>query len=124
LSINIFTLSLHDALPIFLNVQPNIETIHTRRFFAKEDIHEFIQENGKEVLQKAVKTLDESGVAYELIVKAGDPRREIVQFAKDTNASYIVMGTRGLGSVVKNMIGSISTGVLTLAPCPVLVVPE
>lgn len=47
---------------------------------------------------------------------------EIVRYAGKKNVDLIVVGNRGLGSFRKLLIGSVSSGVITHAHCPVLVV--
>lgn len=55
-------------------------------------------------------------------VKAGQPARTIIEFARDRGADLIVIGSRGLGSVERYLLGSVSHKVTGLAQCPVLVV--
>ena len=50
--------------------------------------------------------------------KAGEV---IVDTAKEENAQYIVMGTRGLGSVRRTLMGSVSDYVVHHAKCPVMI---
>lgn len=47
---------------------------------------------------------------------------QIINYANRQNANLIVMGSRGLGGFRKMVIGSVSSGVVTHAQCPVLVV--
>jgi nucleotide-binding universal stress UspA family protein len=54
-------------------------------------------------------------------VVIGDPREEIVAAAREWGADLIVMGARGLGSVARFFLGSVSLAVARHAPCPVLV---
>ena len=49
------------------------------------------------------------------------PGEAIVALAKEHRASLIVTGTRGLGSVRRTILGSVSDFVLHHAHCPVLV---
>ena len=46
----------------------------------------------------------------------------IINHADKNNADLIVVGTRGLGGFKKLLIGSVSSGVVSHANCPVLVV--
>ncbi len=46
----------------------------------------------------------------------------IVRYASDKNADLIVMGTKGRTALKRFFIGSIASGVVTHAHCPVLVV--
>lgn len=47
---------------------------------------------------------------------------EIVDYAEKNNTDLIVMGTKGIGGFTRILVGSVATGVITYAPCPVLVV--
>jgi nucleotide-binding universal stress UspA family protein len=46
----------------------------------------------------------------------------IVEYAKNKNINLIVVGTRGISGFKKLLIGSVASGVITYAQCPVLVV--
>ena len=49
------------------------------------------------------------------------PGEFICDVAKKNNASYVCMGTRGLGKFRRTIMGSVSDYVVHHAPCPVLV---
>ena len=46
----------------------------------------------------------------------------IVEYAVSENADLIVIGTRGRSGISKMLLGSVALGVVTYAPCPVVVV--
>jgi nucleotide-binding universal stress UspA family protein len=46
----------------------------------------------------------------------------IVDYADREKADLIVIGTRGRSGISKMLLGSVASGVVTYAPCPVLVV--
>ena len=46
----------------------------------------------------------------------------IVNHASKENVDLIIVGTRGLGGFKKMLLGSVSSGIVSHAPCPVLVV--
>jgi nucleotide-binding universal stress UspA family protein len=46
----------------------------------------------------------------------------IVEYAKNKNIDLIVVGTRGISGFKKLLIGSVASGIITYAHCPVLVV--
>jgi nucleotide-binding universal stress UspA family protein len=52
----------------------------------------------------------------------GSVVQAITDFATSEKVDLIVMGTRGLGGFKKMLLGSVSSGVVTHAPCAVLVV--
>jgi nucleotide-binding universal stress UspA family protein len=52
---------------------------------------------------------------------AGKPGEAIVKISKDEKATLIVIGCRGLGSVRRTLMGSVSDYVVHHAHCPVAV---
>ena len=54
-------------------------------------------------------------------VEVGDPAEMIVSVAEEIEADLIVIGSRGMGSMVSFFTGSVSRDVLHNATCPVLV---
>jgi nucleotide-binding universal stress UspA family protein len=58
----------------------------------------------------------------ELEIVTGDPAEEIVRLANIHYASLIIIGSRGLTGLNRILQGSVSSQVVTDAPCSVLVV--
>jgi len=54
----------------------------------------------------------------------GEPREAIARVAREWSADLVVVGARGLGTVSRFLLGSVSTSVVHSAPCHVLVVKE
>ncbi len=46
----------------------------------------------------------------------------IVEYAEDKEVDLIIMGTRGRSGIKKMLLGSVATGVVTYAHCPVMIV--
>lgn len=46
----------------------------------------------------------------------------IIEYAVNENADMIVIGTKGRSGLSKMLLGSVATGVVTYAPCPVVVI--
>ncbi len=61
-------------------------------------------------------------VKTQIIEGATSVVETIINHADDEHADLIVVGTRGLGGFKKLLIGSVSSGVISHASCPVLVV--
>ena len=78
------------------------------------------KEQVQEQVQKFFESLPEN-IDLKIIVKRGNPRDVICQYAEDNNIDCIVMGRRGGGSI-RATLGSVSTGVLRTTDLPVLVV--
>jgi nucleotide-binding universal stress UspA family protein len=54
----------------------------------------------------------------------GDPAEAIAEVARDVEADVIVVGTRGHGRITGALLGSVTQGLMHVAPCPVLAVPS
>jgi nucleotide-binding universal stress UspA family protein len=57
-------------------------------------------------------------------LRSESPGREIAQLAADLEADLVVVGTHGRGGLTRLLMGSTAHAVVTLSPCPVLVVRE
>ena len=57
-------------------------------------------------------------------VDVGAPAGIIAQLAKREEADMVIMGTKGEHNALEKTLGSVTTGVIEQAHCPVLVVPE
>lgn len=76
----------------------------------------------KEVLDQAVAQAAAAGAVATSELREGEPVEEICAVAHDAGASLVVVGTHGWSGFKRAVFGSVSTGVLHHAPCPVLVV--
>lgn len=57
-----------------------------------------------------------------VIVKVGNPVKQVVSAAQDGKFDMIIMGTHGHGKLAKSMVASIASDVLRQSTVPVLVV--
>jgi nucleotide-binding universal stress UspA family protein len=63
----------------------------------------------------------QAGITVETLERSGKPAFTICDVADEINAELIVMGSRGLQP--ESAADSVTQRVLSLSPCPVLVVP-
>ncbi len=82
------------------------------------------REEARKLTHEAVDQSEEMGVdARGEILDAPEPVvKQIVDFAKNEKVDLIVAGTRGLSGFRKLVLGSVSAGLVSHAPCAVLVV--
>ena len=60
-------------------------------------------------------------IPSKFVAELEKPGEFIVDIAKKEGATYIVMGTRGLGKIRRTIMGSVSDYVVHHAGCPVMV---
>lgn len=80
------------------------------------------EDERREELAEAEKALGVHGIAATTVLLSGDPASAILGQAESDGADVIVVGTRGLSTAERWLVGSVSTKVLHHAHCSVLVV--
>lgn len=75
------------------------------------------------LLEEAKAMFAQQGITAEIIEREGKPAFTICDVADELDANLIVMGSRGLGLTEEGSADSVTQKVLSLSPCPVLVVP-
>ena len=81
------------------------------------------EDQAARVVTEAAARAEEAGVVTRTRVLRGFPVEEICQAARVAAPQFLVLGSHGWGALKRALFGSVSTGVLHHAPCPVLVVP-
>lgn len=74
-------------------------------------------------LKELADGLQGRGVSCDFAVRFGLAPDEIIAAVKEQQADLIVMGSHGRGAIYHIFAGSVVTGVLKRAECPVLVLP-
>ncbi|MCU0548499.1 MAG: universal stress protein [Leptolyngbya sp. Prado105] len=75
------------------------------------------------LLQNAKSVFSQSGIEADTIEREGKPAFTICDVADEVEADLIIMGCRGLGLTTEGASDSVTNRVISLSPCPVLVVP-
>jgi nucleotide-binding universal stress UspA family protein len=81
-----------------------------------------LEEAGRKLLEESVAKLVKAGFTAESQWRLGKPAEEIMEAAAKHHADVIVMGAKGMGAIVRFLLGSVSTRVVQHANCSVLVV--
>jgi len=81
-----------------------------------------VKDTARRLVNQTVQQLIKAGFTAEPVHKVGDPAEEIMNVASKRTADLIVMGAKGLGTIDRILLGSVSTRVVQYASCPVLVV--
>ena len=74
-------------------------------------------------LNELQKRIESKGVGCEHILKQGVSADIILNYAKEKNASYIVMGSHGRSGIYDVFVGSLTKDITKNSPIPVVVVP-
>ena len=75
------------------------------------------------LLHSAQTLFAKQGIQAEILQRKGKPAFTICDVADELNVSLIVMGSSGSGLDVEHATESVSSRVIDLSPCPVLIVP-
>jgi nucleotide-binding universal stress UspA family protein len=73
-----------------------------------------------EVKQKASK--NKISVRTDVVISSTSVVKAIVEYAEEKKIDLIVIGSKGMSGLKRMLLGSIASGVVTYAHCPVLVV--
>jgi nucleotide-binding universal stress UspA family protein len=95
---------------------------YTRAGFARNDPREH-EMKARELLERQVSRAKIArGIIARKHLREGRPAEEIAELAEELGVGLVIIGSRGLNAVKRLVVGSVSEGVVSLAPCPVLVV--
>jgi len=78
----------------------------------------------KNDLEAMVRFIGDKGLKASYDFQQGSIIDTIVEKADEFNADLIVMGAHNHGFLYRAFIGSISSGVMKISRCPVLIIPE
>ncbi|MBD0268677.1 universal stress protein [Pseudanabaena sp. FACHB-2040] len=76
-----------------------------------------------QLLNQAKDNFAAQGIATETFEREGQPAFVICDVADEMGVDLIVMGCRGVGLIEEVQDESVTTRVINLSPCPVLIVP-
>lgn len=74
-------------------------------------------------LETWIKIAADCGVPADLVLRDGNPARQILNCAESLAADLVVLGTHGRGGFERFVVGSVAEKVLRKSPRPVLTIP-
>jgi len=77
---------------------------------------------GTKILDKSKTTLSKKGISAKIFLKEGNIANEIEKVAKKEKCDLIIVGNKGLGSVTRLLLGSVSNKISQSSSCSVLIV--
>lgn len=81
-----------------------------------------LRKYAQETLERAQKIVKTQGIAPTVITREGNVAEEIIRYSKTSKADLIVIGSKGLGAVLRFLLGSVSSKIANHALCSVLLV--
>lgn len=104
-----------------LNVQPSVGG-GVSSFVNKGDIENWHREEAEKAMLNGKRMLDMANVTYTVHIGVGIPGDIIAAFAKKLDCGQIVMGTRGLGTTLGLLLGSVAQHVVSHVDIPVTLI--
>ena len=86
------------------------------------DYTKISEDEARKLVAAVAAMAEDVGVETHTLVRRGFPVEEICLLAEKYDPRFLVVGSHGWGAVKRALFGSVSTGVLHHAECPVLVV--
>ncbi len=113
----------YDAELRIIAVIPNraVELIPGRIGHTAAGYRELLHDHFSRLLTDATAKVPE-GVDVSSVLLPGDPAHEIA--AQGVELDLLVLGSRGYGPVRRTLLGGVAREVVTVAPCPVIVLPR
>jgi nucleotide-binding universal stress UspA family protein len=99
-----------------------ITVIDPYRFVHLPSLIEDAKQEGATLVKAAACKLAHAGHSANSEMIVGTPRTGISEYAKQYNADFIMVGSRGQGSLARFLLGSVAQGILHTAPCSVEIV--
>ncbi|EFL49389.1 UspA domain protein [Solidesulfovibrio fructosivorans JJ]] len=81
-----------------------------------------IMREPKKILADAEEIARERGMTIRTLAEPGRPAETVARIARQEEADEIYLGSRGKDDVEKLLLGSVSTRLVQIAPCTVIVV--
>jgi len=88
----------------------------------RKEYLELLRKFGTKTLDKANTLLSKKGIPAKLLLKEGNIVNEIEKVAKKEKCDLIIVGNKGLGSVTRFLLGSVSNKISQSSSCSVLIV--
>src|SRR5574338_95498 len=89
---------------------------------AGSEYTKILRKYAQETLERAKKITKEQGIMSEVITKEGNIAEEIISYSKTSKSDLIIVGSKGLGAVLRFLLGSVSSKISDHALCSVLIV--
>ncbi|MEM4735197.1 MAG: universal stress protein [Candidatus Thorarchaeota archaeon] len=107
---------------IVLHVVPMLVSAATTHDTSAPHPYLTLQKVGEDIIARAKLLADRLGCRITEMMLHGEPASQIIAVAQEKNVDLIIMGSRGMGTIKRILVGSNSDRVIRQASCPVMVV--
>ncbi|MCH9657959.1 universal stress protein [archaeon] len=108
-----------DAKIVLLYV---VEKSPTLNILDRNEYLNLLQKFGANTLKKANDIVSKEGINAKIILKKGNIVAEIEKTVKTEKCDLIIVGNKGLGSITRLLLGSISSKLAQSSSCSLLIV--
>ena len=88
----------------------------------RKEYLKMLRKFGKKTLEKANTLLLKKNITAKTLLKEGNIASEIEKIAKNEKCDLIVVGNKGLGSIARFLLGSVSNKLAQNSTCSVLII--
>lgn len=81
-----------------------------------------LQKFGNKTLDKAKLILSKKGIKAKILLKEGNIVHEIEKVVKKEKCNLVIVGNKGLGSVTRFLLGSVSNKLAQTSSCSLLII--
>ena len=89
---------------------------------AGSEYTKILRKYAQDALEQAYRAALLRGVQPKIITKEGNVANEIVQYSKESKTDLVIVGSKGLGAVLRFVLGSVSSKIAQHSLCSVLIV--
>lgn len=117
---------IHAIRHIELTKTVMMRSFSSKAAFSTDELYEDLKKEAYRWIdeyERKAKSAGVSNVTAKILVEVGKSEVQMIsEYAEAVKADMVVMGSRGLGTFKRLVLGSIAHGVVSHAHCPVLVV--
>ncbi len=88
--------------------------------FAGSEYTKILRKYAQDTILRAQRLAKSQGIEPNVIIKEGIVSEQIIQYSKKSKTDLVVVGSKGLGAVLRFMLGSVSTKIANHSLCSVL----
>ena len=113
-----------DANVTVLNVVKDtmVNQYTTLDFTTSEEVEKDLKRIGQEILNDVLKLFEGFKGKIDVKLERGDPSEAIIKEVEKEDYDLVIMGSRGVGTFSRTMLGSVSTKVLNHIKTEILIV--